>query len=89
MKNSTTSTLVWLTAILCILGLLIKSPSGYFFAFVLAALSGLITAISGSKKIRITAVTLLFKPILLEAVKYLELQKEQKTIHGKSLKIKN
>lgn len=86
MKNSTASTLIWLTVILLVLGLLIMSPSGSFFAFVPAALSAIAPAFSGSKKMRIVAVVLLSGSILLASVKYPDFQKEQKTIHGRALK---
>lgn len=89
MKNSTASTFIWLTVILIILGLLIMSPSGSFLAFVLAALSAIIPVFTGTKKIRIMAVILILTAILLASVKFPEFQKEQKTIHGKALKVNN
>ncbi len=84
MKNSTASTLIWLTVILLVLGLLIMSPSGSFFVFVLAALAALAPIFSGSKKIRIAAVLLLSASILLASVKYPEFRKEQKRIEKQS-----
>ncbi|MEN6624423.1 MAG: hypothetical protein ABFD50_23105 [Smithella sp.] len=89
MKNSTASTFTWLSLFLLFLGLIILSPSGAFLALVLSALSALIPVFTGAKKIRIAAVILLSASILLASAKYPEFQKEQKTIHGRTLKTNN
>lgn len=86
MENSTASTFIWLTAILLVLGLIVMSPSGAFFAFVLAALSAVIPIFCGTKKIRIVAVILLLASIFLASVEYPAFQKEQRKIHSRALK---
>ena len=76
MKNTSASSLTWFAAILLFIGLLIMSPAGSFFAYVLAALFTLAPAIFGTKKIRIFAIILLLVSIFLAVNKYPEFKSE-------------
>ncbi len=76
MKNTSASALNWLAAILLFLGLLLMSPAGSFFIYILAALFALAPAIFGTKKIRIAAIILLLAAIFLAANKYPEFKSE-------------
>jgi membrane protein implicated in regulation of membrane protease activity len=76
MKNTSANALTWFAAILLFLGLLLMSPSGSFFIYVLAALFALAPAIFGTKKIRIFAIGLLLASIFLAVNKYPEFKSE-------------
>jgi membrane protein implicated in regulation of membrane protease activity len=83
-KNSSASALIWLTAILLGLGLLIMSPAGSFLVFVLAALFAAAPAFFSTKKLRIAAIVLLIAAILLAAAKYPEFQNERNRIERRN-----
>jgi membrane protein implicated in regulation of membrane protease activity len=83
-KNSSASALIWLTAILLGLGLLIMSPSGSFLVFILAALFAAVPVFFGAGKMRIAAVILLVAAILLAAGKYPEFQDEHNRIEKRN-----
>jgi len=76
MKNASASSLTWFAGILLFIGLLIMSPSGSFFAYVLAALFAVAPAIFGTKKIRIFAIILLLVSIFLAVNKYPQFKSE-------------
>jgi membrane protein implicated in regulation of membrane protease activity len=76
MKNTSARAITWFAAILLFLGLLLMSPSGSFFVYVLATFVALPPAIFGTKKIRIFAIILLLTAIFLAVNKYPEFKSE-------------
>lgn len=76
MKNTSASALTWFAVMLLFLGLLIMSPTGSFFVYILAAIFVVPPAIFGTKKIRIFAIILLLVSIFLAVNKYPEFKSE-------------
>lgn len=84
MKPESARALTWFAAILLFVGLLIMSPSGAFFLFVLAVLFAAVPAIFGSKKARIIAVILLLVSILFAVSRYPEFRSEQERFSSRA-----
>lgn len=76
MKNTSASALTWFAAILLFIGLLLMSPSGSFFVYIMAALFVVAPALLGTKNIRIAAIILLLASIFLVVFTYPKFKNE-------------